>query len=746
MPANLNTIVLTYLNDKEFQDEAQRIMQSRSSSLPNLRRVIEPFIDGTDNLVTFREKIDKALSAKDTWGARGTVFLMELNKLAKNHLVNADSSVNSTVEQILRQVLTGLNGENVGVRIEQWHTFLLEERERFKREGRPRLTNASPGNSALMISLFAHWLDWAKSQVIYYPSLLTGLKMLVDAGALQQVAGLRFKQDKVVVSTAQDHEAVTQQLDILIDVAPDLQQLDPPMTVVQNVRITYWVERFMFWITNHPEALESDEGDNNPLIPTVRVLSHSNVNPMPEERLRERIQELRQKVLIDEKVVRQIYHALLAGHVILTGPPGTGKTVLARYIPEILWRSDEVSPDREPTNYATHLVTATDEWSTRTLIGGLAPFSEKGQVAYRVRYGELTETIRKNWSVDANDPQCWGESRVSVYAPGCTEEDYRVREFRGLWLVIDEFNRAPIDLALGPALTSLSNGSGGTLAVPTDYGTANLPLPRDFRIIGTLNSFDRNYLNQISEALKRRFSFIEILPPSRALRGEEQRMVLGKALQDIDHMRPPIRDDVDSDVLSLFDYIDHLVDRGVNDRGLFPALSDFLVAAWRLFEVIRIYRQLGTAQAIAFMRHIFIAGMQQLESYPDNREEWQELLDDACCSTLVDQLQVLLPDELEVLIWYMKGIAGGEFVKRYNDQLGILVPRRRQAQLEALSRVVDENGQALLTDEQVEMLLQQTTPTVPDDVLPYLFHLNEPTLPLPQSARRLRMFKAERGL
>src|SRR5512133_2174008 len=86
--------------------------------------------------------------------------------------------------------------------------------------------------------------------------------------------------------------------------------------------------------------------------------------------------------------------------------------------------------------------------------------------------------------------------------------------YRGAWLVIDEFTRAPVDAAFGSLLTTLSGGSHARLSVPTASGeTREIPLPRDFRIIGTLNSFDRHFLNQISEAMKRRFDFIDVLPP-----------------------------------------------------------------------------------------------------------------------------------------------------------------------------------------------------------------------------------------
>ena len=90
--------------------------------------------------------------------------------------------------------------------------------------------------------------------------------------------------------------------------------------------------------------------------PIAEAFSHSQnigqafddqpLSAMSEPALQRAIAEIRRHILVDEKLILRIYHALLNGHVILTGLPGTGKTELAQLIPELLWRD----PDRNSMN------------------------------------------------------------------------------------------------------------------------------------------------------------------------------------------------------------------------------------------------------------------------------------------------------------------------------------------------------------------------------------------------------------
>lgn len=450
----------------------------------------------------------------------------------------------------------------------------------------------------------------------------------------------------------------------------------------------------------HLQRVRTSNADLPPLVDDVLPILDPSV-------LDERIAAIQRELLIDRSTILRIYRALIAGHhIILSGPPGTGKTHLARLLPRLLWRDPEptllltlsTDPYSSPTQaplerqlnregYLTEVVTATEDWGVRTVIGGitaqLVREGEKRVLVYAVRRGYLTRAVLSNYGITDDVPLPASEAlrRQEVIA-GTTR-------YRGRWLVIDEFTRAPIDAAFGSLLTTLG-GQRSPLLVPTDDGEVELPLPRDFRIIGTLNSFDRHFLNQISEALKRRFTFIDVLPPSSNVAHQEQAMSAYRALLrmseqgvfdvTLDHERGEaiwegvLRVERDPAMILTLHF----------EEGDYGAAAQALASFWRCFGAVRRYRQMGTAQAEAVCSALFsghLIGM-----------AWDESLDSALADVLADQLQVLARDEQRVILAYVR-YAGDHvgFTAAVRRTLADLPLKRQQAHLNMLGlQTLDE--------------------------------------------------------
>jgi MoxR-like ATPase len=191
---------------------------------------------------------------------------------------------------------------------------------------------------------------------------------------------------------------------------------------------------------------------------------------------------------LDESLYASLVAALESGkHVVLTGPPGTAKTTLAQAV------SDTAKRLGVCRGYL--LTTATADWTTYETIGGLRPV---GGDRLEFSPGHFLQAIE-----DQN------------------------------WLVIDELNRSQFDRAFGQLFTVLS---GQAVTLPYSRPGASTPLtllpqgtdppspsddvlriPSDWRIVATMNVFDKSLLFEMSYALMRRFAFIEVPSPNEAV-------------------------------------------------------------------------------------------------------------------------------------------------------------------------------------------------------------------------------------
>ena len=201
-------------------------------------------------------------------------------------------------------------------------------------------------------------------------------------------------------------------------------------------------------------------------------------------------------------VAEQAVAALAGGaHLILAGPPGTGKTTLA----EIL------AAEAARTHYAAGYTaaTASSDWTTLETVGGYVPERDGGRLEFRE--GIVLRAVRED-----------------------------------SWCVIDELNRGDVDRAIGPLLTLLAGsdqaavvelpqlhavGEGaarrlepvrirrdpGRARSGRDADSGDYVIGRNWRLLATMNTQDRGSLFPLTAAFARRFATVYVgVPPAGA--------------------------------------------------------------------------------------------------------------------------------------------------------------------------------------------------------------------------------------